>query len=213
MRATLQRLATISLTAGMIIAGVGAGTASAAETTAVQHVTSLAANPTPRYGHVEYVRWGSRSIGVSMSPLGSGRYRVKLPIGVTLRQTRDQVALMRGNVLYGYLAPHGANPVSMTTVGPDVVQVQGNFATFDWSLGFDYFLPVVYFNRSETHRMAGNAFVVAAIAVFLPPPLNALVPLSSAIIAKKAQDADDAKKCILIHFNSVAYEYTRGYCH
>lgn len=83
---------------------------------------------------------------------------------------------------------------------------------YTWRTGTSYRMPVVLFNKAETHSMAGNVGVVSALAAFLPPPFNLYVAVNAAVVAKTAADAEDRKKCLLVHFNGVPSWYSGGYC-
>lgn len=220
-RASALLVSLAALTAVLTVAsGLAAGGTAAATprspAPAPPGVTASASGAPARYGGLGFERRNAAASGVTLTPVGAHRYRVDLPPGAALRQVGRLVAVVQGSgsTFRGYLGPEGGPPAPMTRLGPHAVEITGpSPRAYAWRTGWVFFLPVVYFNRGETHRMGRNVAVVSALAFLLPMPLSAVVRVAAAVIAKAAADAEDVGACIRVHATGIPTRYRGGYCH
>jgi len=164
----------------------------------------------------------------SSSPT-STTFRVSLPAGESLRLDvlggvlvlRDGKAVGRFNAPWAVDAAQNSLPTSYTVTGDAITQtvdtrgaqfpvVADPHYTWGWVTG------TVFFNKSETTKMAASAAFVAALGAFLPPPFDILVVASAGIIALKAGFALADNACIAVVSNGDIHEYSGnagdGYC-
>ena len=142
------------------------------------------------------------------------------PLGGVIVENNGR-AVGRFNAPWAVDADGRALPTSYTVTGNTITQtVDTTGAVFpvvaDPHYTWGWVTGTVYFNVSETEKMAASATFVAALGAFLPPPFDLIVVASSGYIALRAAWALADHKCIAIRSNSNIFEYSGsqgdGYC-
>lgn len=169
------------------------------------------------------------SVIADSSSATSTSYAVTLPAGESLELDplggvvvlRDHKAVGRFNAPWAIDSTDKSLPTSYTLDGNTITQtVDTAGAVFpvvaDPHYTWGITTGTVYFNVSETQKMAASAAFVAGLGAFLPPPFDLIVVASAGSISLAAAWALADHKCIDIKSDSTFHEYGGskgdGYC-
>jgi hypothetical protein len=224
---------------GVRIAGAGLGAdltitpelhgTSAARTTG--DTTVLADSATGLNVAIQPLRHAMRMMSVLANRAAptTTAYRVSLPAGARLQKDElGGVMLVKNGVMIGrFAAPWAVDasnrslPTTYTVAGNTITQtVNTSGARFpvvaDPHYTWGNITGTVYFNKSETAKIAASAAFVAALGAFAPPPFNIILVASAATISWEATWAMADGKCVKVKSTGAIGEYGGssgdGYC-